>query len=278
MATGDQNDVQQRLQTALPNWFGDNAPVLNALLSGFAYAGSFIYSQYSYIVQQSRLLTATDIWLDAFALDFFGLTIQRKQGQSDDSFRQTIEANLFRNRCTRAAIISVLEDVTGRTPLVFEPMRAMDTGGYEVMMAYDLQGGYGAMNMPYQALVTAYLPASTGIPDVSGYDGSSFAYDTPAQGEYGDLSMVETSVGDDDIYAAIQAVKPIGTAIWVQILPNPISPPAFLGDNFVLDQSQLGATQEDTLDNSFVLDESTLQAPPAAALDQNFTLDTSELS
>jgi hypothetical protein len=278
MATGDQNDVLQRLKAQMPTgWFGETTPVLDSLLTGFAYVGSYIYSLYAYAVQQSRMLTATDIWLDAFALDFFGLSLQRKAGQSDNSFKAAIIANLFRSRCTRAAIIKVLEDLTGNTPLVFEPTRPMDTGGYGVMMAYDIQGLYGSMAMPYQALVTAYMPKGIGIPNVAGYGISSFAYDTAAQGEYADLSMAGNAVSSSDIYAAIEAVKPIGTTLWVQILAAPLQS-ALLDETFVLDQTALAGVSVDALDSSFVLDESVLQQPPPAYLNENFTLDTSDLS
>lgn len=235
--TGDQHDIYQRIKARLPPWFGDSNTVLDAFLNGFAYAGSYAYSLYAYTVQQSRIKTATGDSLDAIALDFFGRNLQRASNQADYSLRQSIIAGLFRERATRLAITKVLQDVTGRTPIIFEPGRAMDTGGYGVMCAYDMLGGYGAMDMPFQAFVTAYRPASTGIPLVAGYNVSVGAYDTPSQSQYADQSMIQNTISDSDIMAAIDSVKPAGTIIWTQILSNPNM--SVLDIGFVLDKSSL---------------------------------------
>ena len=46
----------------------------------------------------------------------------------------------MRERNTRNAVISVLTDLTGRTPLVFEPSRPADTGGYGIGTGYGVVG------------------------------------------------------------------------------------------------------------------------------------------
>jgi len=132
MAKGDQQDLYQRLRAQLPPWFGDAAssPILNGLLQGLAYGWAYFYALLVYARLQTRIKTATDGWLDMIASDFFGLTLQRKTGQSDASFRANIVANLFRERGTRNAIIKVLTDLTGRPPTIIEPSRPMDTGVY----------------------------------------------------------------------------------------------------------------------------------------------------
>ncbi len=130
MAVGDQSDVLARLKAVLPPWFSSPTPVLDAVLSGYAWAGSFVYGLYAYAKQQTRMKTATDGWLDMFAGDFFGSSLIRAAGQTDASFRARIIANLFRERATRNAIIRVLQDLTGRTPIVFEAERPADTGAW----------------------------------------------------------------------------------------------------------------------------------------------------
>lgn len=225
--TGDQNDIVSRLKAILPPWFGDENPILAALLQGLAYAGSVVYSLWAYAKLQTRILTATDGWLDLIAADFFGSTLKRKTNQSDASFRARIIINLFRERATRPSVKKVLEDLTGRTPLVFEPTRSADTGGYGEGrgLAFGLAGGYGSLLLPYQTFVTAFRPQNSGVPRVAGYgladyggsQGSPGGYGVASKIEYTSLSLLQDGVTDADIYAAIDSVKPIATTVWTRI-------------------------------------------------------------
>jgi hypothetical protein len=218
MATGDQTDIFGRIKTLIPRWFSDSTPVLDALLRGFAYAKSFVYGLIVYAALQTRIKTATDGWLDMIAADFFGSSLLRKSGQSDASFRNRIIINLFRERATRNGLVKVLTDLTGRAPVVFEPQRPLDTGSYGgPLIGYGVAGGYGSMLLPFQAFVTAYRPTSTGIPNVAGYGVSTGGYSRASQAEIASLNMIQGAVTDDDIYAAIDSVKPVGTTIWTRI-------------------------------------------------------------
>ena len=77
--TGDQQDILARLRTVLPaRWFPDDAPVLDGLLNGLASGWSFAYQQLQYVKAQTRIATATDVWLDIIALDFFGGRLVRR--------------------------------------------------------------------------------------------------------------------------------------------------------------------------------------------------------
>jgi hypothetical protein len=218
MATGDQSDIILRLKATLPSWFGDNTPILDALLQGLAWAGSFAYSLISYAKLQTRIKTATDGWLDMIAADFFGSLLARAANQSDASFRARIIINLIRERATRKSIIAVLQDLTGRTPLVFEPQRPADTGAYSAPNSgYGVAGGYGSLLLPYQAFVTAYRPAGTGIPLVAGYGISTGGYGVASRADLASMDMIQRAVTDADIYAAIDSVKPSGTTVWTRI-------------------------------------------------------------
>jgi hypothetical protein len=194
MATGDQNDCYNRLKAVMPPWFGDpsQTPIINALLQGIAYALSFVYSLWAYAALQTRIKTATDGWLDMIAGDWFGAFLQRRQGQSDASYRALILAWILRERGTRNGVIKVLQDVTGRTPVVFEPNRPIDAGAYSTLMwGYNRAGGYGTQSLPRNAaLVTAFRPLN----------GSQ-----------------QFGVQDADIYSAVEAVRPAGTTMWVQL-------------------------------------------------------------
>lgn len=224
--TGDQQDVLTRLKAVMPRWFGDNTPILDGVLSGIAWLGSFIYSLYVYAKLQTRILTATEGWLDMIAADFFGTALLRKQNQSDASFRAQIIINMFRERATRHAVIKVLQDLTGRTPLVFEPQRPLDTGAYsEPNSGYGVAGGYGSLLLPYQAFVQAFRPTGSGVPTVGGYGlanygatyGGPGGYGEASALEYASLDMIEGQVTDADIYAAVDSVRPIGSTVWTNI-------------------------------------------------------------
>ncbi len=223
MATGDQSDILQRLKAVLPRWFGDSTAILDALLQGLAWAGSFVYSLWAYAKLQTRIKTATDGWLDMIAADFFGTSLMRATNQSDASFRARIIINLFRERATRGGIIKVLQDLTGRTPTVFEPLRPMDTGAYAATNSgYGVAGGYGSMLLPFQAFVNALRPTGSGIPNVGGYGGTAGGpgpggYGVASQIEYGSMAMIQGAVTDADIYAAVDSVKPAGTILWTRI-------------------------------------------------------------
>src|SRR5574340_514644 len=233
MALGDQADVFARLKSVLPRWFGDSTPILDALLQGLAWAGSFVYALYAYAKLQTRILTATDGWLDMIAADFFGTSLLRSENQSDASFRARIIINMFRERATRNAVVKVLQDITGRTPLVFETQRPLDTGSYGQaslgaaqgdQCGYGVAGGYGSLLLPYQFFVTAYRPSGSGIPNVAGYGLASYGATTGGPGgygvaqiEYAGLSMIQGAVTDADIYAAVDSVRPVGHTAWTRI-------------------------------------------------------------
>jgi hypothetical protein len=221
--TGDQQDMLVRLRTVLPaSWFPDTAPVLDGLLSGLAAGWSWAYQQLQYVKAQTRIATATDIWLDIIASDFFGNRLARRAGQGDGAFRKRIQLELFRERGTRGALIAVLQDLTGRAPLVFEPARTGDTGGYASLggsgggVGYGWAGGWGSLALPFQCFVTAYRPAGSGIAAVCGWGGSVGCYGRGAI-EYASLDMVQGQVTDSDIYTAIADVLPVATIGWTRI-------------------------------------------------------------
>ena len=225
MATGDQNDMLERLKALLPRgWFGDSPTILTALLSGFAAIFANVYSVLTYAKAQCRIATASDGWLDLVSADFFGATLPRKAGESDTAFRNRITVNLFRERATRKAVTTVLIALTGVAPVIVEPRRPQDTGVYGgPLIGYGSAGAYGSLVHQYQAFITAYRPAGTGIPYVAGYGSSSSGYSAASYGEYADLSDVVNSVSDADIYAAIASVIPAGTIAWARITNAPVA-------------------------------------------------------
>ena len=221
--TGDQQDMLARLRTVLPTrWFPDSAPVLDGLLSGLASAWCWAHQQLQYVKAQTRIATATDVWLDIIANDYFGNRLARRAGQSDGAFRSRIQRELFRERGTRGAIVAVLHDLTGRAPLVFEPARSTDTGGYGSLsgagggVGYGRAGGWGSLTLPFQCFITAYRPVGSGIATVIWLGRPCGGYGRGAI-EYASLEMVQGQVTDADIYTAVAGVLPVAVIGWTRI-------------------------------------------------------------
>lgn len=229
MTTGTQSDLLTRLKSVLPPWFGTaSAPVLNAVLSGFASGSAAVYSLLAYVRLQTRIGSATDGFLDMIALDFFGRRFQRLANEADAAFRIRILAELLRPRATVASIVKVLSDLTGRTPKVFEPPRPA-AGGYGVACGYGLggtvtpsyaissAGAYASPDYPAQVFVIAYRPLVTyGVPNVDGYGGYLGGYGVGSI-EYVTASSETGIVTDASIYAAVNGVRAAGVTVWVSI-------------------------------------------------------------
>ncbi len=138
MATGDQADIVSRIRAVLPAaWFPTPAasgvsstPILDALLNGAAACGAWLYSLLQGVVAAARIGTATGVFLDGVAADFFGTALQRNPGEGDVALRARIKAALLLPLGTRAGIIEALQMLTGRTPRLVEPWNTGDTSAY----------------------------------------------------------------------------------------------------------------------------------------------------
>jgi hypothetical protein len=220
MATGDQADFFARIKARMPSgWFGTDSPILDALLGGIASAFVSVYAAYQYLLAQTRLQTSTDGWLDISAADYFGENgLRRLQNETDANYRTRIKINIVRERGTRAAITKILTDLTGRAPTIVEPTRPQDTGAYRSGgIGYGVAGAYGSLLLNYQAFVTAYRPAGSGLPYLQGYGTSPGGYARASRAAYANIGDMTTGVTDAAIYAAIASVIPAATIAWVAI-------------------------------------------------------------
>ena len=210
--TGDVADFVARMHRVLPaRWFGDTTPVADALLSGFGVAWSAIYGLIETVRLQTRLLTASGVFVDMFSADYFGGLLTRRAGESDGAFVVRIGYELLRPRGTRQSLILALTELTGQPVAVFEPARPADTGGYNLGgVGYGAGGGWGNLGLAYQSFVIVQRPHGAGIAQLAGYG-------TGGARAYGSLSEVATAVTDGDIYAAAAAILPAGSIAWVQI-------------------------------------------------------------
>jgi hypothetical protein len=207
-----------RIKSVLPaRWFGDTTPVLDALLSGLAWASSGLYTQLAFVETQSRLASATGIFLDIASTDYFGPALPRRTGETDSVFSQRLRANLIAPRATRAGIALALLNETGRAPVLFEPLNATDTGGYDTgYLGYNLVGGYGSFSAPFQFFIKAYRPNTSPVANAGGYCEGPGGYNNGPM-FYASLADVSGPVTDADIYAAVTAVLPVATTAWMNI-------------------------------------------------------------
>jgi hypothetical protein len=222
MATGDQTDFLCRIKAVLPRgWFPDKTPILDGLLNGAAYSCAWLYSMLSFVQSQARRLTASGVYLDMIATDFFNGFIKRQTNESDTAFSARIGRELFREKATRNGLINALVSLTGRTPKVFEPALPSDTGGYTVGgVGYGAAGGYGSLLLPYQFFVTAYRPLGNGVANVMGYyTHAGWAGGGYGQGaiEYASTAMIAGQVTDAMIYATINDVRPVCSIAWTAL-------------------------------------------------------------
>lgn len=216
MATGDQNDIFNRLKANLVPWFGNDSPNVDALLQGGAKTDSTIYDLIADANSQCRIKTATGDALDLISLDYFAGNLPRRPEENDTSFRNRILANLIQERATRKGMITVLTNLTGRAPVVIEGFSPYGIGAYDQTLFYDVGYGMGWLQ-PYTAIIYAYRPQREGFNGVGAYDISGFGYDFYFNNAYISLLDEIVFVSDQDIIDAIEATKPYGTYMYVSI-------------------------------------------------------------
>jgi hypothetical protein len=257
---GDTSDFLARIKSVIPpNWFpttqsgrATQSPVLDGVLTGIASCLSTSFALLKYVILQTRINTATGVFLDMISGDFFGSFLARRVNEGDGPFLIRIKKELFRKKVTRPAMIQALTDLTGSAPIVFEPRQTLDTGGYGVggTMGYGIDGGYGSLTMPYQYFITAlrasggYLSSVAGYGGIGAITGGAKVLNAPGgyPGGYGNYAMtagggaIENAtlayatgpVADSDILKVINDVKPAGTIAWTMIetVYTPPSAPA----------------------------------------------------
>ena len=219
--------MQRRLRALLPpRWFSAEGPNLAALLNSLSTTWTWIYAFVQYVIQQTRINTATEHWLDLIASDFLGVGAERLDRETDTAYRERICYSLFREAATRPAIVAAIEHVTGSRPSIFEPANPADTGSYGARgpgtqaaypgCAYGMAGGWGSLSMPLQFLLSARRPAITDLSSIAGYGTANGGYGTPMT-SYVDLALLPGSVADNQIYSAVSRLLPINTIAWVRI-------------------------------------------------------------
>lgn len=220
--TGDDEDMLARQAAVLPPWFGTPGilPVfLRVAMAMSSRIGAWLFALIAYAKAQTRIATATDGWLDLIAWDFFGTRVRRKPHQTDDAFRRRIQAEMFRPRATRPAMAAMLRDLTGNEPRIFEPNRPADTGGIGIPsgLAIGVSGAIGSIIAPGNVFIDVYRNPEAGIPYAAGIGASTGGIGVPSRAVIASLDEIRGALRDEDVYAAIEATRPVGITIWVRL-------------------------------------------------------------
>lgn len=210
--------VSARLRALLPTgWFSDNTPVLDALTLGMGALWVGLIGVIDTVRAQTRMATASGVFLDLAALDYCGTAISRRAGESDAAFSARLRATVLAPRATRAALVAAIERVTGRAPKIFEPFNPTDCGGYSTnTLGYGVRGGYGSLALPYQLFVTAYRPDAVPASHAGGYNQGPGGYNV------GPMAWVASGdnpglLTDSQIYAAIVSALPVNAVAWTRL-------------------------------------------------------------
>src|SRR6266550_1991725 len=186
MATGDAADILSRVKHLLPSrWFAWVAPYRDAVIGGLSDLASWSYSWIIYARLQSRLATATSLWLDILCYDFLARNLLRA-GATDSVFRILIKATILKERVTRPGMSTAVTTLTGNVPWIFEPWNTGDTGAYSSstkkygQFGYGVgKGGYGSMQLPGQVFMRVVRGFPGGVPGVGGYGSGEGGYKGP---------------------------------------------------------------------------------------------------
>ncbi|WP_336762029.1 hypothetical protein [Asaia sp. VD9] len=152
LAPGSARDFARRLRLLLPQgWFpayrGDEveeAPVLQALLTGFGAVLSVIWHLIIDVKRQTRLGTTQGAFLEMAAVDFFGPgAMARLEQEKDGHYRRRLVTSLAAPLNTRMAVSESVRRLSGAAPRIIELGSAQDCG------AWCHGGGYGASRSRY---------------------------------------------------------------------------------------------------------------------------------
>ncbi len=245
----DSADFTGRLLRLLPGgWFPAAAPRLNAVLQAPALMFSLIYGLILFAKAQQRIASANGAFLDLASQDFLGNALPRLEYELDSDYSARLKYNLTAPRGTQSGMISMLRQLTGNIPNIFQPNNVAQTGGWATQSNPDAGGGafalydgagesgaglWGSMALPCQIFITIEAPL-TGYYTFENQGGISTQAAPATGGGYGfasqsvpgagggmlvfvDPELVPGSITNSIIYQQIAAWMPVGYIAWTQI-------------------------------------------------------------
>jgi hypothetical protein len=198
----DQDDMLKRLLGQLPaGWFGTEHPTLDAIMTAFAAMYAEIEAEAQYLKDQMRIATADLPFLELMGYDYLNGQFPPRYQESPNTYRVRLKANILRERNTRQAYISVLQDLTGRTPIVLEGFMPLDTnylnGGF-VLGINSLGSGLEA-----EITIIAFRPFNNSTAQ-NGLNNDTYSLNS---GFYLADGKNEFLITDDDIRQAVESVR-----------------------------------------------------------------------
>jgi hypothetical protein len=216
---GDSTDIIERVKRLIPGrWFAWAAPYRDGVLGGIADAASWCYGWIGYAALQTRLATATGIWLDIWSYDYLRRYLPRA-GRGDTIFRAIIQATILQERVTRAGMMNAITALVGTSPGIIEPWSTGDCGGWGGNnFGYGIAGAWGSIQLPGQTFIKVsrrgLMPS--GVPSVEGYGGVLGGYGVGGI-QYVGSEIAEVGVINTEIYNIIKYTKPTGVIAWTRI-------------------------------------------------------------
>lgn len=118
----------QLIELVPPSWTSVEAKKRGGVFWTLMAAIATIYSLVNIVIKQVkaqfRLATAAGVFLDAYSQDYFGTgterALPRGLGETDDSFRARIRAEILRVKATKPGIRRAVAEVTGAAPIIVE--------------------------------------------------------------------------------------------------------------------------------------------------------------
>ena len=217
------DDFAARIVRLLPQlWFNDAAKApggnLWAIVSGMSAADADFYSRIGALKRALRLTTAESVDdLAVIARDFFGSALPPQPAEALATYRRRIGLRLFLPGGTREALRVALNRLTGQDPVIIEPWNPADCGAWDGVRGWDTAGVWGDLDLPWQGFVRTRRPATTlalESPVIGAWDGLA-GWDQPPLGFIDGLQA--QIIPDSVVYDTINAVKPTGITVWVQI-------------------------------------------------------------
>jgi len=214
-----------RLKSALPlSWFQDDTPIIDAVLSGFAWCLSLVYDNITDASYQTRIMTATGGFLDMISGDFFGGVLPRNGTETDSDFSLRIRHNLLIEKGTFNAVYNAAYDVLAAEGVTVEMFEYMGTNISNILS----EDGNNLVteddnNIILESRIVIMDSFAIGIDDID----TDIRYNTPLQPFEAIIEV--TGMGSlptakkELLIDLISKAKPIGTVVWVSWQPGSYS-------------------------------------------------------
>lgn len=225
--TPESISVQNRITMVLQplQWWSNPALIRDAIIGGISDALGHAYSLLPYAIQQTRLLTSTDFWIDLWAYDYLALTCQRLSGEPDSAYAPRVSDAVSQVRVSRPGMIESITDLTGVAPIIFEPFNGGDTGGWNIACGWDTAGAWGSAILPAQVYMIVQMSGvGVGVANIGGWSHGVGSSATPSilgwntVGAWISMEEISGQVTEQDILDCINNTKPEGVTVWVQIV------------------------------------------------------------